>query len=159
MGLILAGEDVSASRLNAQRLVAIKTADELRTSAATPTDDLHLFVTLDSSTTYLFEFGFFHNTPAAATGFKTQFTTPAGLTGVVNGFAVNQASFNQAFNGTPTSANNWPHNSGADVWGWFGGRIVTTNGGTLRLQWCQNTSNAASVTLRRGSYLRLVVVA
>lgn len=139
-----------------------KTGDTSRTSTTTLVDDAHLTgLTLTAGAVYHLTLSLRIDSAVAA-DFKGQLVVPGDC--VINGTGLALAT------GTSTATYDWafvetPANTNFTVGGVTGGPastvfqvnavVVVTTGGTLKLQWAQNTSSANPATLKAGSLLRL----
>jgi hypothetical protein len=157
-GLYVSCLDV-ANCINAADLFyqfARKTADEAVTNSTVLQDDDHLFLTVVPNAVYEFEMVLFPIGLAAA-DMKFQFSSPVGSV-----FAMSLDSFDTALTLTKSFFFNFP----AAAIGTASTVVVTPakltgifktagTGGTLRLQWAQNTANATPSSLLTDSYMRL----
>lgn len=137
-----------------------KTADESITSDSTLSDDAALKFTMAANKNYAIR-GYLAYTSANATpDFKFIFNGPASPT-AVQGYSQfvplnndTTAPSSDAFNSYANSANSV---TGADVGlGWVKFDLFVQNGanaGTFAIQWAQNTSNGATTTVSKGSYM------
>lgn len=143
-----------------------------RSSTTTLADDPDLTTLLDANATYKVEFHLHYAaTPPAGTGqFKTAWTVPASATG--NRTAHGMASTVSDSSSAPTGGGAGDGRSGVHGFATavtYGDRasttnqcfaleegvVVTTNAGTLAIQWAQVTSSATVTRLSAGSFLRV----
>lgn len=145
----------------AKTLMVAKTADEAVASSTTPQNDDHLFLALETGSTYFLEFTLFADagsgTPDLSVDFTYSGTTSlfrmgmmgpeiaSGDIGATLARFVSVAAFS-----SPVSLG---LAAGVAVLH-FRGTIVTTAAGTFRLRWAQGTSNATATNMRAGSTLK-----
>ncbi|RLV66360.1 hypothetical protein STAN_1881 [Streptomyces sp. CBMAI 2042] len=138
-----------------------KTAHEDRTSTTTFADDSDLTMWLEGNATYHAIFYLHYAAPSAA-GFKTAWTVPAGSTGARSaqgpGSAVTDASASTTsrfgVHAFGTSVSYGTRNSSSNqVLAQEEAVIITTNPGTLAIQWAQDTSNAGITRVGIGSIM------
>lgn len=134
-----------------------KTSDESRANTSTPADDTSLFVVLDANSTYLFEskLWWFAESTLCIRYNLTASTAVASAYGheQVIGNALNTTAFH-VFYSFPTSPKNGQAAGTGEGWLQVWLRLVTGGANTtIRLQWAQNSPNAAAVILRKGSYI------
>ena len=147
---------------------AVKTATTSRSSTTTLADDPHLLITINPGTWAFEVYAPVWSTTATTGGLSVKMAFGGATTNdnytvfygtgtiqPVTGFAV--AAFSSAFNGSgamivATSIN------GA---GWIkiAGSFTIASGGTLGLQWAQNTSNANAANVGIGAYLKATRIA
>lgn len=148
----LDGLDSTDFEVSVDHLLAVKTADESMTSDTTLQNDDHLVVTLEASTTYVFELVLFVSEGGGSV--KAAFVVPSGSSliwdsdSAVTGFVTASGSSERI---TTTTGDSTAR---------LGGR-VTTGGtpGDLQLQWAQNGSTPATSTLKAGSWIEARKVA
>jgi len=135
--------------LNALRWAgAYKTADQTLANDATVNDDTHLLIAVGTSETWLFEANVMWT--AAAGGFRFTWTGPAGATGsysaLTHGTTGHAAGAALAAETTSTDTDESVQMRG----------VIVTAGtsGNLRLRWAQNTSDAATLTVKDLSWVR-----
>lgn len=141
-----------------------KTADEDRNSTTTLTDDDELTTTLQANSVYLVEFELHYATLNVA-GFKTDWTTPAGSSGLKSVLGPGSTQ-------TEGTANNISGRFGVHGYATvvtYGNRdsstnqlvaretslITTTSSGTVAIRWAQNASNAGATRVAAGSFMRV----
>ncbi len=138
-------------------LVVYKTANETVNNSAGYQDDNHLALTLEANATYEC---WLHGIYSSGTtpDLKYQFSKPSGATlADWSVLAYNTASA-LAFGVAPAgdfTPGGLTGTTTFDSWG----LVTTTNAGTLRVQWAQNTANASDTIMRAGSYLRALRIA
>jgi len=147
--------------------IRYKSADESVSNSTTPQNDDHLFFTATANKSYLVETYLIINGGGTAADMKVNFTGPSGVTiywgtdVAINSGGGNTAYWSPTQSGNPTAlltaANNIviPTNSvihGAQITAVV---ITGATGGTVNLQWTQNSSNATAVTLKTGSLMRV----
>jgi len=155
------GQILTASDVNSYFVpgAAYKTADTSRSFSATLTADPDLALPVAATAFYQFFCVLnFEGSSTVSQGLKWNFTVPSGTTlryhATFTDSSNNQVTGNM-YTGASTPAGG---TNGAGVL-----RGVTMNGtvytgstaGTMTLQWCQNVSESATVTLHLQSYLYL----
>lgn len=135
---------------------------ETVTNSVTMQDDDALFFTLAPGARYEVEFMLSFSGPAAA-DFKTGWTGPADINGIkwcvgpaiaTTAGWVGRDDTNGRFSthGITTVVSYSADTSGSLAWerGW----VESATGGTLRLQWAQNTANATGIVVSSVSFLK-----
>ena len=156
-GLTMTGTTLSASggggSLGAPTYVVTKTADETVTSSTTLQDDDHLYQALLANKTYIFNFNLlFDKTNSSGTpGY--QLAVGGNSQGSWNFFA-NEANVRQIADGTTVAfTNSHGMTQGIPVLQQIRGVVKLTSNFTLRLRWCQGSSNATGSTILAKSQL------
>lgn len=151
--------------------VKVKTTDENRNTTTTLTDDSELVVALEASSTYFidsvltfkagatpdFKYAFVYtgtiSNALTFEGTRESSTTATGGAGDNFGPAYNLGGANfttptvRARSGSATAE----HVGGGHI----RGVLITNSAGDLKIQWAQNTSDAANITLEAGSYIAI----
>ena len=156
-----AGSKITATGLsNMEPFHAVKPAGTTITNSTTLADDPDLQIIIAGAGTYIIE-GFLNSIGAAIgtgdlkmtiayTG-TASFSVWGNLSIATTGATALSASGN--FFGATQS---YGVNGGNYTIGALNGNFVATTGGTLKLQWAQNTANATTgTTMRQGSWLRV----
>lgn len=160
---LLAGELPDASKwltlfTEVRPLYARKTADETVNNSATLQNDDHLFVTVTANVVYLLTGRLAFNGNATA-DVKIGWTFPSGLTMryTGTGFSAAGTFINPALIQTDTPGFGAGALSGTtdDAVVLNGLVIVGGTGGTLQMQWAQNTANASNTIMRANSFISL----
>lgn len=154
---------------------AYKAAHTDRAATTTFTDDPDLRLPLDAAAVYRIEFWLQYAAIDLVSGspagrFKTQWSAPAGATGVRSAVGPDQGTILSS--GSAGGTGRWGvHNlTTAAVYGDRDsstnqclaievGTVFTTSAGMLALQWSQSVSNAAPTRLAQGSYMRVTRLA
>lgn len=168
-GNVVAGYPIYAADVQAELdaisallpLSAVKTSDESVTSSTSLQDDNELFVTVAANTIYVVTGWLFVVSTSATPDFKSDYTAPSGAT-MVNSMWGQGTGATSAV-GSPdmgvASTIGIAHTRGTFNGGLslvpFGTLTVAGTAGTFRLRWAQNTSDAASVTVKAGSWIQL----
>lgn len=161
-----AGSKITSSNLNLGDPVwSYKAADQSLASNTTMQNDTDLFLTLVANGTYFFDgyIVYIQNVVAGSGDLKYQFTAPSGATLFVTGFGTSAASSTTTYDVTANPASSVrtvPSNLTTAMS--FEPRGYIQTGGTsgnLQLQWAQNTSNATTLFVKTGSWLRMWRVA
>lgn len=167
---IAAGDELTADLLMSMIPQTInKPSNTGRSSTATPTIDPDLQMTLEANATYFVEFHL-HYAAADAAQFRTDWTVPTGATGnkcVIGMSASNTGNANAdnatgrfGVHGFGTDVTYGTRNNGADqVYALETATVITTNSGTVGINWAQATSNAATTTLYATSFMRVTRIA
>ena len=151
-----------------QPLFARKTADETVTSSATPQNDDHLFLTYDANAVYTVELVVFTVVAGTVVDMNMDFTWGASAT-----FTVGPVSPDTTYAGSTgatmeprpaalsdatSPSNTMALGSGASgVTATIVGLLVSGgSSGTLQMRWAQNSSNGAGLTMKAGSWMRLI---
>lgn len=163
----IAGELVVAGQYFPETIY--RTTDLDRASTTTFAADPVLQATLAANAKYLIEVYMSYGALAAA-DLKTQWTVPAGATG-------NRSCFGPGSSASDSSATNivvrcnvsnfstsipyeGVRNSQTNLTlAWETGMVTTTTGGTMSLDWAQNTSNATGSRMGAGSWMRVTRLA
>jgi hypothetical protein len=127
-----------------------KIADETVTSSTTFQDDDHLFFTAATNSVYRIEFDLFIGSTSATPQLKVQMTLPASATIAWNQNP-QQGTSPQGFQAASIVLLVPNQDAQGRISGWI---TTAGTGGTCRLQWAQNVSDAASITLKKGTLLR-----
>lgn len=141
-------------RLDAAPLVARKTADETVNGSAALQNDDHLVLTGVANTTYKWELRL-NYTSGTTPDLKWGLTFPAGFTlrfGGVDSDTAGAVRINGNIIQTAVLA---ICGSGTDLTVSYSGIAIFTTGGSLQLQWAQNTSTGSNSTVYQGSYMQL----
>lgn len=128
-----------------------KAADETLNSNATLQNDNELFFGIGANETWSFRFVILANA-AAAPDIKFAVTAPGGATCKI-GVTDAEGAVAVGNLGCGVSSGLITGNATEDVYEIVGTVANGVTAGDVTLQWAQNTSNAASVTVRTGSYL------
>lgn len=134
-----------------------KTADEIVNNSSTYQDDNHMTgFTLDADTYYTFD-GFFDFTTTSTADLKVTFVftnTPQNSRGVNLGPTGSSSQFT-TFGFIPTGNIVMFVASGTRFQCHFRGffRTNATTGGTMKIQWAQNTATVTDTTLHQGTHL------
>ncbi len=146
-------------------LFAYKTADESVSSSTTAQNDDHLAATVAANARYIIDMWVVVFSSSETPDFQVNFTQPSlatvgyssnGLafstTGTVVGSVQMQALINQT---SPTNRQTTGVVADNTVVRISGLLTTSSTAGTLQFQWSQQTSNAAAVIVRAGSWMRL----
>lgn len=148
---------------------ARKSANETVTSSTTYQDDDHLFLTGLPATSYLAFELYLKYTAHASADIKTQFTVPTNGAieyGVIGKSGTAQANgssgtpdFAALFAGSTPRLGGWQNDNASHMFAYIMGTLYTGDGGSLTLQWAQDTSNATGTIVLASSRLtgRLVL--
>jgi hypothetical protein len=137
-------------------IMAVKAADTSRTSTATLANDSELVVEIPEGGHYQIEalLRFYGGGGGFARAFTYSGTVHADGIGVGGSAHVNgTGSVVAVANATSTVANATITAAAPGDYHNIIGEAHFTTGGTLRIQWAQNSSNASATTLKAGSYL------
>ena len=139
------------------RLCAVKSADESVTSSTTLQDDDDLQITLAANSDYEIEYMVFVQSASATPDFKYQWTEPDGVyRGVATTTAVTSVSiFDESTAASTLSLD-------ANAIEFMKGTIVIETagaGGTFKLEWAQDTSDATATTVKKGSWMKATKLA
>jgi hypothetical protein len=130
--------------------IKITSTDQTVVSDATPNADATLVHALVASAVYVWEFRGVCD--AGAGGFQSDFTIPTGASGSVSGIG-DTNTFQSA---DVTTALAWYAGAVSDARVDMWGRLATAaNAGNFQFLWSQNSSNAATTTLRANTYFRI----
>lgn len=149
-----------------------KSADESVTNSTTLQNDNHLLFTASAGKKYYFEIQLVTTCPSSGIDMKVGLTFPAGsLSYTVTGMdpAVGSGYIGSGtwagYDSTTVSASNsvavgipattTPNSGFVKIVGVF----ICTTGGTVQLQWTQNTLSASALVVKTGSFLKWEVVA
>lgn len=150
-GQVLEADDLNA----ALGIHKYKTADETISATTTLQNDDHLFASVEANAVYgliltvMYQSG---TTP----DFKQAFTAPAGTTFESGWFLYNPGTIGFGATGALGSVTGLG-GTGANVPFMLSATVfVGGTAGTLQWQWAQNTSDAGSTIVRKGSRLTLV---
>lgn len=142
----------------------VKSADEGVTSSTVLQDDDELFFTVLANSVYSFRFVAFVLTASATPSVKVGWTLPALATfscaTVIIGATPSAAGYGFRYREvTPTTAQP-ALLAGTSTQGLSMDAIVRTgaNAGTVRLQWAQNTSDPAVVTMKADSFIAYIKI-
>lgn len=161
--LFTAGQQLTADDLNEPvPIIRIKAADETVTSSATPQNDDHLICPVEANSTYLLLAYLSWSCTSATPDFRLDFDVPAGAAIPLRSFLA-QPTGNTTSTGTiDTGANSSAGGddtrmtfNGTSAGIIFGTVVVGATAGNVTLRWSQATSDAAGVTLKQYSWLRL----
>jgi hypothetical protein len=136
---------------------AVKTADQSTSSDTTLSNDTHLQVALEANTYYEFEATLVYFSSEVG-DFKLDFSIPTGATGTYS-FASSTGSIPATtMDGGTTTLTIDVKDTDDHIQKLTG--IVYTAGtaGNITMQWAQNTSDAGSTGLRKGSLIKLTKV-
>lgn len=137
-----------------------KSADESVTSNSTPQDDDELVVALSSGKSYLIELLLIYSNAAGGTpDLKVVLGEDSTARGVfeATGFAATDVAQVVSFLANQTAT--LISGTAASARGLFLKGIYTSAGGTFKLQWAQNSSNATATKVLAGSILRYKLIA
>lgn len=139
----------------------LKTADTARNTTTTLADDTGLVFPVGANETWVFDAVVYYDGPAAA-DFKGGWYGPTGVTGsqVATYMGLNPLGYLIGTNPLTTSAPSVV--AECDAAGitilfrmvWHVNVVNGANAGNITFQWAQNTSNAGTTTVRKGSYIR-----
>jgi hypothetical protein len=161
-GLTMTGTTLAASgggALGAPTYVVTKTANETVTSSTTLQDDDHLYQALTANKTYIFNFNLlFDRTDSSGTpGY--QLAVAGNSQGSWN-FFENGANYRQIADGTTVAfTNSHGITQGIPVLQQIRGVVNLTSNFTLKLRWCQGSSNATGSIILAKSQLIIWEVA
>lgn len=164
----VAGQKVRAQELNDLIAGVVMTADVTVSNTTTLANATGLAIPLAANATYGLD-GWLHWTSNPTADIKFQFSVPSGATGwwagtgppagqvpVSGSERINYVDFGSvALTAALAFAGDDEFTSTVYISAIPRGYIVTTNSGTLQLRFAQNTANASSTILRRGSWLRV----
>lgn len=128
-----------------------KGSDETTSTDETLSDDGALLFAIAASETWAFEFHVYYD--AAAGDFEATITVPTGATGNWAGNGVNTSGAYSSRMATFAAALTFDASTTAAELLITGTVVNSTNAGNVTLQWAQDTSNAATLTVRASSYL------
>jgi hypothetical protein len=137
----------------------IKAADESVTSSTTLQDDNELTLAVGAGETWEFEF-LLLVTGASAGDIKLGLTVPAGTSGWWggHGIGINDINANtqnlRSMAGDLTAVLNFGTPASAECMVVVRALVITTNAGSVTLQWAQNASSGTATTVKAGSVLR-----
>lgn len=146
----------------------LKAADESVTSSTTLQNDDHLFFTIPQAGTYLVDAYLYASSAANAAGdLNVTWSFPTGtMHHGAMGLGISLASGNE---GSAVASQLLSAVSGASfvsvglststTFVRLHGILIATASGTLRLMWCQNSSNANASTVKSGSHMVVKQVA
>lgn len=156
-----AGSKLRASVLSSlitevRPLFAVKSSDETVNNSAVFQSDDHLTLSVASSTTYHVE-AWWCYTSGTTPDIKFRWSVPTGATLRWSAVGTNiSGTFAEPFLDTATEPGFAGNGSDAIVR--VMGLLVTSNAGTLLVQWAQQTANASNTVLKAGSWLKLTKV-
>lgn len=167
MTTFYAGQKIASEDLtNALGTLGVATSDTTKNANTTLGDATGLAVALDANSTYILD-GYIAYSSGATPDIKFAFSIPSGMTG-------HWTLFGQTTSATASVGSIDAHYStsfisaiaaaGSDSFSSLmtvipHAYLVTTNAGTLQLQFAQNTSNASNTIVKAGSWLRVLKVA
>jgi hypothetical protein len=156
-GLTLAGTTISASGggggLGSPMAIVTKTANETVTSSTTLQDDDHLYQALTANKTYIFNFNLLLDRTDSSGTPGYQLAVAGNSQGSWN-FFENGANSRQITDGTTVAfANSHGMTQGIPVLHQIRGVVNLTSNFTLRLRWCQGSSNATGSIILAKSQL------
>ncbi|MGY0062854.1 hypothetical protein ACWY4P_41015 [Streptomyces sp. LZ34] len=155
--------NLSASGIGQERY-AVKAANTTRASTTTKTDDPDLTMTVVANAVYYVEFILAAQSSSTTPNINTAWNVPSGSTGLkfAHGPTNNAATFvtrtdtnaRVSAHGYTTGLDYIINGSGVSV-AILEKSIVTTggSGGTIAMQWAQNTSNGTATVVEAGSYM------
>lgn len=163
------GQRLTAADLQAgQFIIVTKTANTDRANTTTLADDPDLQFLVAESAVYAIEFRL-HFAATTTAGFKTAWDVPSGAAGnkgvqgpgsSATDTAANNISMRSGVHGFTTTVTYGSRNSATNQCLAYEESLITTSaGGTLALQWAQNTSNATATRLAAGSWARCLRIA
>jgi hypothetical protein len=163
MSIALAsGMRITPPRINALiPLYAVKTADESISANTAAQDDDHLFVTVEAGARYRLMMTLLIGGTSNIPDLRAVFAMPAGSTLSAGGLGLTAGDvLNVGALSAQTASPVGPYIFGTPTSGVItalipGDLAVGATGGTCRLQWSQQTSNAAATVLKAGSWLEL----
>lgn len=155
-----AGEKLRASDLNSfVMLTGFATADKTYTSDANLAAVTGMSVSLEANASYIFDGYVAYNAASTTPDIKIDWTIPTGATGHWMLHSLSSASSNPGnLDARHSTSFSTAQTGGTDAS--FGiaalpaGYIETTNAGTIQLRAAQNTSNATTLTVFEGSWIR-----
>src|SRR5688572_4182213 len=161
-----AGAKLRASELNSfVLLTAYCTADVTFTSNTTLANITGMSVSLEASAEYIFDGYIAYRAASATPDFKMAFTIPTGATGhwmlhsLSAASAANPGNLDAQHSTSFTTALTGGTDATLGIAALPAGYVLTTNAGTMQVQAAQNTSNAATLTVFKGSWIRFQRVA
>lgn len=160
-----AGEKLRASDLNSfVLLTGFATADVTFTSSATLADITGMSVSLEANAAYIFDGYVAYNAASTTPDFKMAWTPPTGATGhwmlhSLSSASSNPGNLNAAHSTSFTTAQTGGTDASFGIAALPAGYVETTNAGTMQVQCAQNTSNATTLTVFEGSWVRFQRVA
>lgn len=138
---------------------ARKSADQSVTASTVLVDETDLQITLEAGKNYKFDFFIRVNVVNVATGVKISVVAPATPTDFsADAFTFNPAGSPNIYFDSTTTAPLAISRDTANDGQWYchiRGHIENAISGTLKLQFAQKTSDAAAITLQRGSTLEV----
>lgn len=157
MPTFLAGQRITAAMLNELApLAGYKTADESVTSSTTLQNDDALFLELAANTTYqvILQLAYNGGTQGSS-DLKLAWSAPSGATARFAAFWRDTSGANhQGVTDLTTVSALGTNGTSNDYSLLLTGTIITGSaGGTLQVQWAQNTSSATPTTVRANSSL------
>ena len=153
-----AGSRITADELNALGpLSAVRASTQSITSHTGYTNDDTLFLPLDADATYFVECNMYYT---AATGgdFKYTFNIPSGATGFQSPTRQNLSGafaggFAVLWTDTSTTTAGQGQGGSTVMLVYASGILTTASGGTLQLQWAQNSSSGTATVMQVNSAL------
>jgi hypothetical protein len=141
-----------------------KSADEIVNNSTTLQNDNELLFTAVAGQKYLFTVNLIHISVSASADINVGFTFPTGtmnwlgvgmdLAATVNPASVRMAGTVGAASGTALAFGTLTTTSGSQITGTY----ACTTGGTVQLQWAQNTLTASDTTVKAGSSIQAIRV-
>jgi hypothetical protein len=164
--VIAAGQRITTSLLNAMMPAYVnKGTNTVRTSTATVADDPDLTFQLAANSSYFVEIYIKYDTTSNAStnlGLKTAWTVPSGAAGTRTSIgagstqaADDNVSSHHGVHAFTTTVTYGRRSGGNQLWALETAVVDTTSAGTLALQWAQDTSSTASVTVHTDSFMRI----
>lgn len=153
-------ESIVATGGGTSQLIARKAADTVRNNTATRADDPELVLAVEPGTYILDALLVYRGTTTADMRFEV--TAPAGTSlswtpngphASTSGTAVNVSRVNITAGAAPVGAIATSDLVASPV-----GTLVVTEAGNVTISWAQDTAEVSDLTMRAGSYLRLVPV-
>lgn len=166
--MVMAGDPIYASDLNDLEdrfpVIVMKGSDETVTSNATPQDDNELVLPVDASSTYLVEMWVGYSSTSNTPDFRCDFTVPSGadlvrsVYGLAAASTATSGSVEYSLNPTAGTDDGRGAVNGSLSCYIVGRLIVSTTPGSLQFRWSQVNSDAAGVTVKAGSWMKLTKV-
>lgn len=167
---IYAGQRLTGTLLQGMQPDIIqKLTNTDRSATTTLADDPDLMATLEANARYLIEFEVWYASPTGASGIKTAWTVPSGVTGNRSALgladsvssSVPEGSGRFGVHAYTTSVAYGDRQSSTNLAVIKEVSMLTTSStaGTCALQWAQNVSDAASCRVAAGSLMRITRLA
>lgn len=156
------GDYVTADLLTSMQFIeVVKQADEAVSSNGTPQDDNELVLPVEANATYTLEMWVGYSSTSNTPDFRCDFTVPSGadlvrsVYGLVSSATATSGSVEYSLNPTAGTDDGRAAINGS-VTVYIVGRLTTSGtAGNIQFRWSQNTSDAAAVTVKAGSWMRL----